>query len=221
LLVFLEIARVAFLSLARRLWPWLLGLAALSGVDWAVDSELTQVLLSIALAGLLGIAIPAFVGKGLRNGLHGGPLGLSGQGTSYRATVGYGLGAALVAMPFVVGGVAVTMHDVAFAAPVAVGLVLGSAWLGAAAGRLVRTAPAMVMLTWGGAVVSAGFGVVMLTLVPASLLFSSNLVGTHLSEHFNNAHALALFTALAMLAVHGLVLLCAAIDTASPISLRR
>lgn len=153
--VFLEIARAACLSLARRLGLWMLGLALLAGVGWFADSEVTRVFLAIGMLGLFGAALPVVVGTGLRRWVRAGPLGLSDRGAGYWAIAGYGLGAALVALPFVAGAVQALDGQMVVQDQMlgAFGL-LTVAWLGASAGRVAEGGMAVAVLTWIGAAVA-------------------------------------------------------------------
>lgn len=152
--VFLEIARAAGLSLARRLGPWLLGLAVVAAVGLASEPELAEVFIGATLFALVGAALPVAVGTGLRRWLRAGPLGLAERGAGYWATFGYGLGAAAVALPFVLAGVRV-LDQRSMGPDLAAGAlaVMVAAWLGASAGRLVDGGLAVAMLTWIGAAV--------------------------------------------------------------------
>jgi len=218
-LAFLEISRAAFLSLGRRLGPWLLGLAVLAGVGWFANSDLTRVLIIIGAVTLVGGAIPAVAGTGLRSWLRAGPLGLADRGGGYFATVGYGIGAALVAMPFVLAATSVAngtdLHQLPEALGFAIAAVLVVSWLGAAAGRLVESAMAVVMLSWVGAAAVAGgtfvatVGIKEFSVVPVT-------EGAFVERFSYDTWGPFIVVGLAVVATHALMWLASRVDQRAP-----
>ena len=199
-----EIARAAFLNVSRSLGPWLVALTvAAVACSRHFDHLVVEYTAILAAFALLVVFVPPLVGGGLRNLLHGGPLGLLPGSTGYLAGVAYGLGAATVVAPFMVAlAVACRPHHWAPYAAQAVIAVLASTWLGAVAGRLVTDRFAIFFVSWlAGAVVLA-------VLIGLGSLLDVAQLGETLSLWIGGATALT--------SVQLLLLLAAWIDRRAP-----
>jgi hypothetical protein len=217
-LAFLEIARAAFLSLARRLGPWLLALAVLTVAGWNYAQFATRPLLEVGTAVWVSMVFPAVTGMGLRRSVHRGPMGLVAGGRGYLATVGYGLGAALVVAPFA-GLAAWTVcasgpREMLIFGGSTVAVVFAAAWLGAASGRLVESGLAVVLLSWFAAALIFAVTIGLATLVELAQLAKA------FEPKLSRAEVLDVVIALSALGLTHLVLFAASrVDGRSPAAL--
>jgi len=219
MLAFLEIVRAAFLSLARWFGAWLLGFSVVWFSLHAILSRIpdhqtlvTGALLAmffvgwVALVALIGLVLPIVAGMGMQSLLRGGPLALADRGDGYLAVVGYGIGAGLLVAPFAVAmALSLTFTHpelVALYSARTLAATFTAAWLGASAGRIVKSAWGVFALSWlAGALLFA-----------VTVGVSTSVELAHLSRTFQTSlvpASVAVFTQL-------LVLVASRIDRRSP-----